>query len=215
MDVSRNTLKMIFGEEKVEDNFFEILEFISKNPEGYHQKVLKEYENVKMEKPEICKACGGSCCLRAPCHWSPMDIDDLSFEGLKKILKEKKYISVLRMPGCVCDACLRDVKCDNFFYYILRTRTRGTGIAATATRIKRNDKCILLKPDGCNISFKERPMGARLLIPEKEKRCKHLYDLDDCIYDWKDYQDVLRKVFHYFRIIEMPKMIIGKKYVHL
>lgn len=213
MDVSRNSLKMIFGEEKVEENFFEILQYISKNPEGYRQKLLEKYENVRMEKPEVCKECGGSCCLRAPCHWSPKDIEDLSFEGLKKLLKEKKYISVLRFPGCVCDACLRDVECNNFFYYILRTRTRGTGIAAIATRIKKDDKCILLKPDGCNISFDERPMGARLLIPEKEKRCKHLYDLDDCIYDWKDYQDVLRKVFHYFRMVEMPKTIIRS--VHL
>lgn len=210
MDVSRDTLKMIFGEEMVEDNLQKVVQYLIKNPEGYRQKVLECYENVKAENPEVCKECGGVCCLRAPCHWSPKDIEDLSYSGLKKLLKEKQYISVLRFPGCVCESCLREVEQSGFYYYILRTRTRGTGIAAVATRIKKDDHCILLKDDGCDISFKERPMGARLLIPEKDERCRHLYDLDDCIYEWKDYQDVLRKLFHYFRIVEMPRAIIKK-----
>ena len=214
MDVSRDTLKMIFGKERVEDDFHGVIGEIVENPEGYRQKVLKYYENVKAEKPEVCKACGGVCCLRAPCHWSPRDIENLSFRGLKRLLKEKQYISVLRFPGSVCDSCLRELDYDGSYYYILRTRTRGTGIAAIATKPKKDDLCMLLKPDGCAISFEERPMGARMLIPEENKKCKHLYDLDDCVYEWKDYQDVLRKLYHYFRITEMSKAII-KKDVHL
>ena len=215
MDVSRETLKMIFGEERVDEDFHGVVDWIVKNPKGYHQKVMECYKNVGAEKPEICKNCGGSCCNRAPCHWGPDDIEDLSFEGLKKLLKEKQYISVLRFPGCVCESCLRTVDYSGMYYYILRTRTRGTGIAAVATRIGKEDKCMLLTPEGCNISFNERPMGARLLIPQSEGKCKHLYDLDDCIHDWQDYQDVLRKVFRYFRILEMPKAIIRKNDVHL
>lgn len=210
MDVSRETLKMIFGKERVDDDFHGVVDWIVKNPKGYHQKVLECYENVKAEKPEVCKECGGSCCKRAPCHWSPDDIEDLSYEGLKKLLKEKQYISVLRFPGCVCESCLRTINHSGAYFYILRTRTRGTGIAAVATRMKKDDQCMLLNPDGCKISFKERPMGARLLIPEKDKRCRHLYDLDDCMFDWKDHQEVLRKVFHYFRMVEAPRKIMRK-----
>lgn len=210
METSRDTLKRIFGNERVEDDFHGVVEYIVKNPKEYRQKVEECYANENTENPEICKECGGACCLRAPCHWSPRDIEDLSYSGLKKLLEEKKYISILRFPGSVCDSCLRTVSCNNFYYYILRTRTRGTGIAAVARRIKADDHCILLKEDGCDISFKERPRGARLLIPEKDKRCRHLYDLDDCIYEWQDHQDVLRKLFHYFKIVEMPKAIIKK-----
>ena len=215
MDVSRETLKMIFGRDRVDEDLAGIVDWIIKNPKGYHQKVMECYKNVGAEKPCVCKECGGACCNRAPCHYGPDDIKDLSYEGLKKLLKEKQYISVLRFPGCVCESCLRTVDYCGMYYYILRTRTRGTNIAAIATRIDKDDKCMLLTPEGCKISFDERPMGARMLIPDAEKKCKHLYDLDDCIHDWQDYQDVLRKVFHYFRMVETPKRIFRIKWCTL
>ena len=215
MDVSRETLKMIFGRDRVDEDLAGIVDWIIKNPKGYHQKVMECYKNVGAEKPWVCKECGGACCNRAPCHYGPDDIKDLSYEGLKKLLKEKQYISVLRFPGCVCESCLRTVDYCGMYYYILRTRTRGTNIAAIATRIDKDDKCMLLTPEGCKISFDERPMGARMLIPDAEKKCKHLYDLDDCIHDWQDYQDVLRKVFHYFRMVETPKRIFRIKWCTL
>ena len=211
MDVSRETLKMIFGKERVDDDLAGVVDWIIKNPKEYHQKLMECYKNVGAEKPWVCKECGGECCNRAPCHYGPDDIEDLSYEGLKKLLKEKQYISVLRFPGYVCDSCLRSMDYSGMYYYILRTRTRGTGIAAIARRIDANDKCMLLTPEGCKNSFEERPMGARMLIPDAEKRCKHLYDLDDCIHDWQDYQDVLRKLFRYFRMVEIPKSILRIK----
>lgn len=214
MDVSRDTLKMIFGKERVEDDFYGVVDELIKNPERYRQKVMEFYENVKAENPEVCKECGGVCCQRAPCHWSPKDIEDLSYRGLKKLLREKQYISVLRFPGSVCESCLKEVEHTGLYYYILRTRTRSTGIAAVAKKMDEDDKCMLLTPDGCSISFKERPMGARLLIPERNRKCRHLYDLDDCIYDWKDHQDVLRKLFHYFKRVEAVQKLINNN-VHL
>ena len=210
MDVSRETLKMIFGEEKVDEDLPGIIQWIVQNPKGYHQKVLECYENVKAEDPSVCKECGGACCKRAPCHWSPDDIKDLSFNGLVKLLKEKQYISILRFPGCVCETAFRTIEHSGPYFYILRTRTSGTGIAAVATRIKKDDQCMLLTPEGCKLSFKERPKGARLLIPEKDKKCNHLYDLDDCLVDWKDHQEVLKRAFHYFRISELSRRFLKK-----
>ena len=95
MDVSRDTLKMIFGKERVEDDFHGVVEELVKNPEGYRQKVLEYYENVKAENPEVCKKCGGVCCQRAPCHWSPRDIEDLSYKGLKKHFDSLSYLYLL------------------------------------------------------------------------------------------------------------------------
>lgn len=210
MDVSRDTLKKVFGNERVEDDLHGVIEEILKNPEAYRQKVLDEYENEKAENPEVCKECGGVCCLRAPCHWSPRDIKDLSYKGLKKMLKEKNYISIVRFPSTVCESALREIQHSGPYYYILRTRTRSTNIATVASKKHKDDLCMLLKPDGCSITFEERPRGARLLIPERNRKCRHLYDLDDCLYEWKDYQDVLRKLFYYFRIKERAKTIINK-----
>lgn len=215
MEINRDTLKMIFGAERVEDDLSGIIREIVKDPKGYHQKVLKAYASAKAEDDQVCKECGGICCNAAPCHWSPEDIEDLSYEGLKKFLREKKYISIVRIPADSCDSCFRTFEHEGFFYYFLRTRTRGTGIAAVATRIKRKDKCMLLTEKGCKISFNERPMGARFLIPQSGKKCRQLYDLDDCFYDWKDYQDVLRKLFYYFRIRESINPVRIIKNVHL
>lgn len=157
-------------------------------------------ERLELENSQICKECGGICCLRAPCHWSPRDIEDLSYEGLKKFLKEKKYISIVRFPGYVTELGKCGFENNRFSFYILRTRTRGTNIASIGKNLKKDDLCMLLKPDGCSISFEERPRGARLLVPKREEECEHLYDLYECISEWKDYQDVLRKLFWYFRL---------------
>lgn len=215
LDLSRETLKMIFGKERVEDDIFGVAQELLKNPKGYRQKVLKYYENEKAENPEICKECGGKCCISAPCHWSPQDIEDLSYDGLKKLLEDKKYISILQMPSEVCECCLREVFATGDYYYVLRTRTRGTGIAVIKAEIHRDDPCMLLKPDGCQISFQERPRGARLLIPMKNYKCKSLYDFDDCVYDWEDYQEVLSELFQYFREKEQRQIAAEKNDVHL
>lgn len=211
MDVSRETLKMIFGEERVNEEITEIINLILKDPEGYRQKITDSYKKVGCENSQVCKECGGKCCKKAPCHWGPDDIKDLSYSGIKKFLKEKKYISVLRLPGEVCEVCFRTIDYKGEYFYILRTRTRGTGIAAVVNQIDKDDKCMLLTPEGCKISFEERPKGARLLIPDEKRNCNQLYSFDDCIFDWQGYQDVLEKVFRYFRITDMHNTIFGKK----
>ena len=215
MENYRDTLKMIFGEERVDDDLAGIIREIVDDPEGYRQKVLETYANSKAEDDSVCTECGGNCCKAAPCHWSPEDIEDLSYEGLKRFLSEKKYISIVRIPAESCDSAFRTFKHDGFFYYFLRTRTRRTGIAAVATRIKQKDKCMLLTDKGCKIAFDERPKGARFLIPQSGKNCRQLYDLYDCFYDWKDYQNVLRKLFYYFRIRESINQVRIIKNVHL
>lgn len=215
MDVSRDTLKAVFGSDRVDDDINGVVEEIVKNPEQYRQKVREYYEKEKAENPEVCKECGGACCQRAPCHWSPKDISDLTYKALKKMLKKKKYISVYRFPSSICESCLKEVKHEGDYYYILRTRTQKTGIAAIATEMPSDDQCMLLKPDGCKISFKERPMGARLLIPEKDRKCRHLYDLDDCVSDWQYHQKVLEKLFKYFWRKEKIRRIINNSYLQM
>lgn len=212
MDVSRETLIKIFGKERTEDELFEIIDEIRKDPEAYHQKVLDLYQNEGKENPEICKECGGRCCLRAPCHWSPRDFEDFTFEAMKKLLKEKQYISIVRFPGEIAESCIREFKHTGRYFYILRTRTRSTNIATVSSKKIKGDPCVLLTSKGCSIPFEQRARGARLLIPERECKCVNLYDMDDCIYEWKDYQDVLRKLFYYFRIKENT---IIKANVHL
>lgn len=207
LDVSRETLKRIFGTEMVEDRFEEVLDFILKKPDEYRQKVMDLYAGQRHENVEICKKCGGKCCLHAPCHWSPDDIGEITYKNLKKILRKKKYISILRLRSRICEASLEEFSVDGPYFYVLRTRTMDTGIAAAAGFIEEDDYCMLLGKNGCAISYDERPKGARDLIPNDNGRCEQLYGMDECLKDWKEHQDVLKKLYKYFERIETLKCV--------
>lgn len=198
MDVSRETLMMIFGEERVRDDLLGVIEEISNNPDGYRQKVWSLYAGKKLEDKEICKNCGGKCCKAAACHFAPGEIEDLSVEGIKKLLKKKTYISVVRHSSSICESILRDFRPSGPYYYTLRMRSRGTGAAASVAEINADQKCVLLTSKGCKLPYEKRAMGAKLLIPKKDGKCEQLYGMDECVHDWKPYQKELKEVYRYF-----------------
>ncbi len=39
----------------------------------------KDYDNSKNVNAVICSKCGGECCKRCGCHFSPDDFDEISF----------------------------------------------------------------------------------------------------------------------------------------
>ena len=55
MDVSRETLKLVYGDEKVENEFEKIIEELIHYPENYRQKVLEVYAKQKNEDKDICE----------------------------------------------------------------------------------------------------------------------------------------------------------------
>ena len=63
------------------------------NPERYYQSLGKDYATAKNVNVEICKGCGGECCQRCGCDFSPDDFQEISFEYLKQQM-EKGYISI-------------------------------------------------------------------------------------------------------------------------
>ena len=213
MDVSRETLIGVFGEEKVENHFDEVCEFLTKHPDEYHQKVLAYYASQKYENKAICKMCGGNCCMNAPCHWSPYEVGELSYRKLKAFLKKKRYISIVRFSKAACKIAFKDLDVTDSYYYVLRTRTSDTGIAAVAAEIDEDDLCMLLGKNGCDLTYEARPYGAKLLIPKSEKRCEHLYSFETCFHDWRNHQELLKRLFKYFERREKVKSIL--KFVHL
>lgn len=214
MDASRETLIAVFGEDKVQNHMMEICEYMTKHPDEYHQKVWDYYATRKNENVHICRECGGSCCKNVPCHFSPEDFKELSFRLMKRLLTDKKYISVVRFSKRIVEISF-DEPMDKTFkhFYILRIRTSGTGIAARAADIDADDHCMLLTESGCSIAYEERPKGARMLIPRWEKCCEQLYNMDDCVHDWVKYQGLLERLYRYFERKEKFKKLF--KRVHL
>lgn len=214
MDVSPETLAAVFGEDRVKNDMFGICNFMIEHPDEYRQKVLEYYAKNKNENVHICRECGGKCCKHVPCHFAPDDFEDLSYRALKRLLRKKKYISVIMFSKRFVEVSLDEsVGSTLKHFYILRIRTSGTGIAARAAEIEDDDLCMLLRKDGCAIEYDERPKGARMLIPKWEKCCEQLYNMDECVHDWIPYQKVLEKLYNFFERRQKMKQLL--KRVHL
>lgn len=143
---------------------------------------------------EICAECGGECCKRCGCEFSPDDFSEISFEFLKKEI-QKGYITIEYINGEI-------VHQDNGSY-ILRVRNKEDSIVKYHFS---KGPCILLGEKGCKLSDDKRPAGGRLLRPSNEKagffnssrRCYSNYSLEDCCYEWAPHQKILYDLAEYF-----------------
>lgn len=183
-----------------------------RSPEEYPQEEVPSIIEERLVDKELCSHCGGRCCLNAPCHYSPSDFEDLSYNGLKRIIKEKGYISIVKIDMYDYDY-YKELN-DQFYHYVLRIKRHGDPVAF---KMEKNNKnpfvCMLLGKKGCKLKFEDRPKGARMLVPRKNKRCLQLYGLEECLGDWKEHTETLHALYKYFKrrhVVEKIKM----RFVH-
>lgn len=167
-----------------------------------YRSVEKDYYDAQNLNPEICKACGGECCQRCGCNFSPDDFKEISLEFLRQEM-EKGYISIDYVDG--------EMILENFGIYILRTRNQGKPIVDLGYQ---RTPCILwTKENGCKLDYERRPSGGRLLIPSEKKRrglfgierqCYSYYTTHHCCYEWKPHQRVLCQLIEYFKDKDFP-----------
>lgn len=175
---------------------------IQEYSEADYVPLKKDYEYFGNVDSDCCSECKGECCKRCGCHFSPDDFPELSFEYLKQEI-EKGYISIDYIPGEILL-----FECEGI--YLLRARNKNSPIFDPADfRLgKRSSPCILLGENGCALDYKMRPTGGKLLIPSKRvflnpdgsatHQCFSRYTMDECCYEWKHFQKVLRMLKDYF-----------------
>lgn len=146
------------------------------------------------ENREICSKCGGKCCKQCGGHYSPDDFDEISIEALKKRI-DKGDISIDWWDG--------DVVCGDL-YRTLYLRARHVG--ADKVDPSWGGKCLHLKKDGCDLSFENRPLACRDLIPSEDK-CIGSYSKEDCCKDWYKHQDILEALVDYYGDKQPDSMI--------
>ena len=164
-------------------------------PKLPYRSIKKDYDYSKNVNSKICSECGGECCKRCGCHFSPDDFKEISFDFLKKEI-EKGYISIDYVDG--------EVIYQSFGVYILRVRNQGAPVVDTGLE---RTPCILLTKKGCKLDYEHRPTGGKLLIPSSEvfgifgevKNCQSNYSIEDCCYEWKPHQRILRDLLEYFK----------------
>ena len=177
------------------NSFADFLDYFFKLMEG-RSHVIKEYNIETDTNSELCSKCGGKCCKKCGCHFSPDDFEEISYEYLKKEL-EKGYISIDYVHPEMCFSSNGG--------YILRIRNSKAKIVDTGLE---RSPCILLTDTGCKLDYFHRPSGAKLLIPSEDNNhiftCESKYSIEDCCIEWKPYQSILHKLVKYFKNMNIP-----------
>lgn len=140
------------------------------------------------EATEDCAVCKGKCCKHMPGHYSPADFSDLSFEALKAEI-EKGRIAIDWWEARPKE-------------YYLRARQVGENIVHGSW----GGVCMNLTPQGCRLSWEERPLGCKALKPYENEQdgCHNSYTKEDCKNEWKEYSDVLNRLAAHFGKHESP-----------
>ena len=141
----------------------------------------------KYENKELCAKCGGICCKKGGCQYSPTDFESLKFEYLYEQL-QAGYISIV----CVVDFVnLKGKLIANPMLYV-KSRNEGRPIIDL---LSMRTKCSALTDTGCMYDFKNRPSGGKNLIPggTPDKCYPEIHPLE-FIKMWQPQQQVLRKL---------------------
>ncbi len=164
----------------------DILEMMSTNCGARYYK--KDYDNPKYQNPDMCAKCGGKCCKRCGCFFSPDDFSVLNFEALVNEI-EKGYITI------------ELIDLDQFymegFAWVMRMRNKN-GPIVERRMIRPNSECIMLTERGCAFGYEHRPTGGRLLIPCEHGECESDYSTEKAIREWLNYQRLLRQLVEHF-----------------
>ena len=134
---------------------------------------------------KVCANCGGMCCKNMGCHIAPSDLKEVSYDYIKSMIMTGT-ISIDYWEG---DPFENGEYIDKAFF--LRMRNKGSAVCDPSW----GGQCVLLTDKGCPLDFKDRPKGARLLIPKEQGECLSEYDKQTCVQEWYKYNDILSKIW--------------------
>ena len=163
--------------------FSDIVEYVRKQ-KGF-------YDDLPRFNPVLCEKCGGKCCKRTGCYYSPKDFPEITFETLFKHLC-KGYTSIYPIDGLYTGLSNS---------LILKIRNVGEPVS-----IDKNygyNRCILLGEKGCPLSKEQRPRGGRELIPV-EHGCITGYTFREIVEDWSPHQLLLLHLYEIFYKKDIP-----------
>ena len=149
----------------------------------------------RIESPEVCASCGGSCCNSLPGAFSPADLraDDGSFvQRLSELLASGKY-SIDWWEGDPTGGEL------SLAYFVRPATKNSRGIMDASW----GGECNLHTPTGCPLPLAERPSGCATLAPsEGGKNCKKGYTKRKACVDWIPYTKKIEEAIALARSIK-------------
>ena len=147
---------------------------------------------MKHEDRDVCRECGGFCCKKSGCDYSPKDFKDLSLNGVLNIL-ECGNISIVSVVSF--ELLPNGKKCCTPFLF-LRARNVDRDIVDIMSYRK---QCSMLTETGCSYDLEHRPSGGSNLLPlgidpdTGIPMCHPDEDPSTIVRPWESYQKVLTK----------------------
>lgn len=155
----------------------------------------KDYNDPTLRNPEMCAKCGGECCKRCGCFFSPDDFEEVSYESLKAEMA-KGYITI------------EHVDLDMYYMvgyaWVVRVRNQSDPVVVSSVYHRPNSPCVMLGPDGCKFDWEHRPAGGKLLKPDNGLMCDSDYTLRQTVREWRRYQNILYMLAEYFSEEDIP-----------
>lgn len=152
----------------------------------------------KNENLDMCRQCGGICCLKCGCDYDIKDFKDCSYNTLTKELAK----------GNISIVCFFKFRNDNSYEAILYLRARNSN-RDIVDLVSMKTKCSMLGEDGCMYDYKQRPEGGKNLIPRKDidSMCMSDRDPKDIVMSWKPYQKTLKRIVLQYTGMNLDKRI--------
>lgn len=150
------------------------------------------YHMENNENKAVCKTCGGVCCKNMGCHLHPSDVfkDGIATaEAVRDLLLTENY-SIDWWEGDPRNIDYDDPTYVDRGYYI-----RARHVGAPVVDPSFGGVCVMLTPTGCKLSFEDRPLGGKSLIPKSTAtgRCVSSFTKQDAALAWIPYHEQLMK----------------------
>ena len=144
---------------------------------------------VRNENLDICRECGGACCIKCGCDYAVSDFKDRTYNGFLQSLSvgDKSIVAMLNF---------RDLSNGKFIaepVLYIRARNENRDIVDL---ISMKTRCSMLSDTGCKYDYEHRPFGGKNLKPVRtsEGKCRPVVSPLLMIEEWKPYQKQLSKI---------------------
>ena len=145
--------------------------------------------NVKNEDLDICRECGGVCCLKSGCDYAASDFKDKTYNGFVEALSvgDKSIVAMIDFN------MLNNGKFIPVPMLYIRARNTNRDIIDL---VSMKTKCSSLMSDGCSHDYEHRPFGGKNLKPvrECEGPCTPVVEPMTILKGWMPYQQQLSKI---------------------
>lgn len=145
------------------------------------------------ENIEICKKCGGRCCIKSGCDYGSIDFPNKKYSYLlDSISKGDKSIVAFLNFKTKKDG---QIIIEPLLYVRARNINRDI-----VDLISMKTTCSQLDENGCKYNYNERPLGGKNLTPSRieDGPCRPIISPLEIVKSWQPYQNQLRRIVKHY-----------------